>query len=325
MIEMNGKLAPAVLSDGSRLRERIPKMQDFWMDEHAVTTAQFKAFVDATGYRTEAEVYKWSFVLDFEANNKTRKEVDSKTGYGRVKTALHWMAVKGATWRRPFGAKDKSVEKLGLMQHPVVHVSYNDAEEYCHWATGTSDEESGPKRRLLRLPTQWEHEFASRGGLLNQTYPWGDDEPTAGTGPYVNNINIWHETNPANKFPTECDTSYDGYVGTAPARAYAPNTYGLYNMVGNVWEWVLGGTPEKRTLRGGSYVDSLDGRFNHLASVATRQTNSGDSASSTSGFRCVGGGRLNKLREDQWAKDQERRDKEQDEARVKRIAQRKKP
>eukprot|EP00605_Chrysophyceae_sp_TOSAG23-4_P002121 GSChrysophyteH1.ASY1.ANO1.2347.1 assembled CDS len=311
LTSVDGKLAPAVLSDGARLRTHVPLMQDFWMDIHSVTNKQFKAFVDATGYKTEAEVFQWSFVLDYEANAETRKEVDGPKGYGRVKTAPHWMAVKGATWRRPFGVKGKSVEELNRMNHPVVHVSYNDADEYCSWAT------------VLRLPTEWEHEYAARGGLINQTFPWGDANPSSGKGQYVNNINIWHEKDPNDKFPTQCDASYDGYVGTAPVKSYAPNGYGIYNLVGNVWEWALGGTYERRVLRGASYVDSLDGRFNHLASVSTRQTNTGDSAASNAGFRCVGGGRLNEVRETQWRKKLEVQDRVDSEEREKRREERK--
>jgi len=341
MLSPDGKFAPAVPPDGARLREHVPKMQDFWMDIHSVTVRQFKSFVESTGYKTEAERFKWSFVLDIEANDKTKKEVDSTEGYGRVKNALHWMAAKGASWRRPRGALDKTAEKLQLLVHPVTHVSFNDAEEYCHWATGTTDEleELGmlpdtekegngsdgklgsTKRRILRLPTEWEYEFAARGGLLNQTFPWGDEPPSFGTGDYVNNINIWHEKDSHSKFPTENDLSADGYLGTAPAKSYAPNGYGIYNLVGNVWEWVLGGDEGTRTLRGGSYVDSLDARYNHAVSVATKQTNSADSAASNVGFRCVSGGKLNIIREQYFLKEREKRDIERDQRAAKRNAQ----
>jgi len=339
MISPDGKFAPAVPPDGARLREHIPKMQDFWMDIHSVTVRQFKSFVQATGYKTEAERFKWSFVLDIEANDKTKNEVDSAAGYGRVKSALHWMAAKGSSWRRPLGGLDKTAEKLQLLDHPVTHVSFNDAEEYCHWATGTTDEleelgklpdngnesndkdGTSKKRRVMRLPTEWEYEFAARGGLLNQTFPWGDEPPSFGTGDYVNNINIWHEKDPNSKFPTENDLSVDGYLGTAPAKSYAPNNYGIYNLIGNVWEWVLGGDSEKRTLRGGSYVDSLDARHNHAVSVATKQTNSADSSASNLGFRCVSGGKLNIIREQYFLKEREKRDIEQDKRAAIRNAQ----
>jgi len=339
MISADGKFAPAVPPDGARLREHVPKMQDFWMDIHSVTTRQFKSFVDATGYKTEAERYRWSFVLDIEASDKTKKEVDGTEGFGRVKNALHWMAAKGASWRRPLGAKDKTAEKLKLLDHPVAHISFNDAEEYCNWATGTTDEleELGTrtgededdkkgvklknKRRVMRLPTEWEYEFAARGGLVNKTFPWGDEPPTFGTSAFDNNINIWHEKDPKSKFPTENDLSADGYLGTAPAMAYAPNSYGIYNLLGNVWEWVLGGDAETRTLRGGSYVDSLDAQYNHAVSVATKQTNSADSSASNVGFRCASGGKLNIIREGYFLKDRAKRDLERDKRAAERNAQ----
>jgi formylglycine-generating enzyme required for sulfatase activity len=90
------------------------------------------------------------------------------------------------------------------------------------------------------------------------------------------------------------------FIGPAPVRTFPPNDYGLYNMLGNVWEWVKGGTPAKRILRGGSFIDSVDGKFNHIVIVSTRQTNTGDSSASNIGFRCassedIGSQRLSEL------------------------------
>merc|ERR1711937_987640 len=105
------------------------------MDVHAVTNRQFKAFVEETGYKTEAELFKWSFVLEGLSSPEVMKEVDGKKGMGRVKEARHWMAVKGASWKKPYGL-DSTIQSRGEMDYPVTHVSYNDAEEYCAWVGG---------------------------------------------------------------------------------------------------------------------------------------------------------------------------------------------
>ena len=97
----------------------------------AVTNAQFQQFVRDTGYKTEAELFEWSFVMDYLASDEVIAQVDGPTGYGRVKEAPHWMAVPGAYWRRPEG-RDSSLHGRG--RHPVVHISYNDSKAYCEWA-----------------------------------------------------------------------------------------------------------------------------------------------------------------------------------------------
>jgi formylglycine-generating enzyme required for sulfatase activity len=162
-----------------------------------------------TEYVTEAELFGWSFVLDSLASSAVVAEVDGKTGYGRVKTAKHWMAVKGANWYSPFG-----IDSSSEIMFPVVHVSYKDAQEYCSWAG-------------KRLPSEHEWELAARGGRHNQSYPWGDKYK-------ARRMNIWE-----GKFPEENLLS-DGFHGVAPVLTYPPQTpLGLHNMLGNVWEWTL--------------------------------------------------------------------------------------
>lgn len=261
-LTIGNKIIPNEAKDGADARKK-KTVKSFLMDIHCVTNAQFSAFVNATNYKTEAETFKWSFVLEHLASKKVIKQVDSKKGYGRVKDSTHWMAVPHAYWAKPYGKDSPDIMSAELRDLPVVHVSYNDAEKYCEWAG-------------QRLPTEHEWEYAARGGRSKQNYPWGDQ--------YLpNRMNIWEGA-----FPKE-NTLKDGYLGLAPAKSYRPNDYGLFNMVGNVWEWVQadGSTADKRTLRGGSFIDSLDGRFNHIVLVSTRQENTGDSAASNVGFRCA--------------------------------------
>lgn len=260
-LTIGDKLIPNEARDGASARVK-KSVRPFSIEKYAVSNAQFAEFVAATGYITEAETFTWSFVLEHLASKKVIKQVDSKKGYGRVKDATHWMAVPGADWAKPYGKDSPDMLSEQNRDLPVVHVSYTDAERYCAWLG-------------RRLPTEEEWEYAARGGRSKQNYPWGDQYQPG-------RMNIWE-----GKFPTADTTLRDGYLGPAPVGAYQPNGYGLYNTVGNVWEWVAGGTAEQRVLRGGSFIDSVDGRFNHIALVSTRQVNSGDSAASNVGFRCA--------------------------------------
>jgi len=270
--------SPKVL-DGARPRRKVT-VRPFKIDEEVVTNAQFARFVIETEYVTEAENFGWSFVFQGTASPLVARECDQNMG--RVKDAPHWLAVKKASWAHPNGPDSSFNQALQL---PVVQVSHNDAMAYCQHVG-------------KRLPTEREWEFAARGGLKKVKYHWGDKHEKASFKLY----NGWQ-----GKFPFE-NTADDGYTGLSPVKSFPPNKYGIYGTLGNVWEWVAGtaegdsylrrkggklsakekaALADQRVLRGGSFVDTHDGNFNHIISVSTRQENSVDSGANNVGFRCA--------------------------------------
>jgi formylglycine-generating enzyme len=234
---------------------REVELPAFWIDTCAVTNAEFSEFVRATGYRTEAESYGSSFV--FHAFVPAERE---QWVLGEVEAAPWWRAVRGASWRHPEGPWSTIG---GRQDHPVVHVSWNDAVAYCAWS-GTE------------LPTEEQWEAAARGGPEQERYPWGRELCPEGRW----RCNIWQGT-----FPTH-NTAEDGHLGTAPVRTYEPNAFGLYQMVGNVWEWCASQwSTEAMVIRGGSYLchESYCYRYR----VAARTSNTRNSSTGNIGFRCV--------------------------------------
>jgi formylglycine-generating enzyme len=219
-----------------------------------VTNTDFAAFVAATGYGTTAEREGWSFVFGGLLPG------DSPPTRAVVQ-APWWRQVHGSDWRHPEGPRS---DLDGRSDHPVVHVSWLDARAFCRWAGG-------------RLPSETEWEYAARGGLERRRYPWGDELTPGGE----HRMNVFQ-----GRFPEE-DTGDDGFVGTAPVRAFTPNGYGLYNSTGNVWEWTADrfgpGRPGQRVTRGGSYLchDSYCWRYR----CAARSGNTPDSSAGNIGFR----------------------------------------
>jgi len=251
-------------------------LDSFYMDTTTVTNQDFRAFIEDTGYQTDAEKYGWSFVFDqFLAD-------DTKDRFKKVPGTDWWRVVEGAKWTKPEGLKSSLHNRR---HHPVTHVSRNDAVAYCKWAG-------------CRLPTEAEWELAARGGLKDKIYPWGDD--LTPNGEHL--CNIWQGT-----FP-ELNTLEDNYLGTAPVKEYQPNGYGLYQMSGNVWEWCVNPAKidlidfkkwngekfweehqtysnKEYALKGGSFLchESYCNRYR----VAARNGNTADSSASNIGFRCV--------------------------------------
>ena len=277
------------------------QVDGFWLDAAPVTNAQYKAFVDATGYVTVAE------------KAPTLEEIMAQVPPGTpppppaalVPAALvfmtpttpvdmnnlrnWWRWVPGANWRHPQGP-ESSIE--GKEDHPVVHIAWEDAAAYAAWAG-------------KRLPTEAEWEIAARGGSEDTNYTWGN-EPFDETMPRAN---LWH-----GRFPYE-STKDNGTYGTTPVRSFPPNPYGLFDMAGNVWEWCsdyysasyygeeakkgvsvnpqgptksndpLDPFSEKRMQRGGSFLCHKS--YCEGYRVSARMRTSVDTGMSHTGFRCA--------------------------------------
>jgi sulfatase modifying factor 1 len=187
----------------------------FWIDKYTVTNEQFEHFIEATGYITSAERSP-----NPESYPGAKPEMLQPASVVFVKPAQRvdlrnhynwWSYVPGANWRHPEGPAS-SIE--GREQHPVVHIAYEDAEAYAKW--------SGKE-----LPTESEWEFAARGGLQGAPYAWG--EVFAPDGNQM--ANTWQ-----GEFPWQ-NLLVDGFERTAPVGQFPANGYGLYDMIGNVWEW----------------------------------------------------------------------------------------
>jgi formylglycine-generating enzyme len=252
---------------------RSVTLAPFLIDRTPVTNDRFAEFVAAMNYRTEAETFGWSFVFWKHIPKQRYNELVEDT----VAAVPWWCKVSGAYWNAPEGP-GSNVDQRG--DHPVVHVSWNDAAAYAAWAG-------------LRLPTEAEWEYAARGGLEQKLYPWGDKLRPNGE----HRCNIWQ-----GDFPNE-DTADDGYAGTSPVDAFPPNGFDLYSITGNTWEWCadwfgtgtdsahgvdhLSGPTrgEARVMKGGSFLchKSYCNRYR----VAARTSNTPDSSTSNIGFRCV--------------------------------------
>jgi formylglycine-generating enzyme required for sulfatase activity len=248
-------------------------LDPFSISSHEVTNRQFADFVADTGYVTEAEKFGWSFVFHHFVSPQTSKSVTST-----VQSAPWWWRVDRSSWKHPEGPDSTWEDRP---ENPVVHMSWNDAEAFAGWAE-------------MRLPTEAEWECAARGGLEQAAYAWGEELTPNGR----HMCNIWQ-----GEFPRE-NSLEDGFHGAAPVGSFPPNSFGLYDLAGNVWEWCLDWWSatfhqndrratrvnpkgprqgQARVIKGGSYLchDSYCNRYR----VGARTSSTPDSSTGNMGFR----------------------------------------
>jgi formylglycine-generating enzyme required for sulfatase activity len=263
-----GTRRPAIPQDGEGL-VRTVRLGPFAADATLVTNARFAAFVAATGYVTEAERFGWGLVFrGLLPDPGVIRPSESSTPW--------WVKCDGAAWFAPEGAGSHVRDRR---DHPVTHVSWADARAFAAWAEG-------------RLPTEAEWEHAARGGLDDPRFPWGDREPDDAE---FLPCNIWQ-----GRFP-QANSLADGYLGTSPVRAFPPNGRGLFDVIGNVWEWTAdpflvrsasrgakrrneeARREEQRVMKGGSFLCHRSYCYRYR--IAARAGVAADSGSSNTGLR----------------------------------------
>ena len=255
---------------------RIIEVEPFAIAKYPVTNKDFQEFFLETGYVTEAEKFGFSYV--FHALLNEEQKLTGKEAAGTER----WYEIPDASWRKPEGTGSTIQDR---MDHPVVHVSWNDAQAFAKWAN-------------LRLPTEAEWEFAARGGKEGLEFPWGNDFMQDGQ---------YHANTFQGDFPENL-TDDDGFLSTAPVKTYEANGFGLYQMSGNVYEWCInpggidlsefetknvdqfmqensGYSEDLKALKGGSFLCSP--QYCKRYRTASRNSSTANSSSHHVGFRLV--------------------------------------
>ncbi|KAL4226820.1 Formylglycine-proteinrating enzyme [Mactra antiquata] len=266
-----GTNKPVFIADGEG-PARKTTLHAFYLDKYEVSNSEFELFVNSTGYKTEAESFGNSFVMEMYVDEKNLEKITQA-----VAAAPWWVPVDGSDWRHPEGPGSDIKNR---MNHPVLHVSWNDAVQFCKWAG-------------KRLPTEAEWEYACKGGLEGRLFAWGNAE----TPKSQHWMNIWH-----GEFPKE-NTEDDGFKGTAPITEYPEqNKFGLKNMIGNVWEWTQDwwevehstdpktnpkgpSTGTDKVKKGGSFMCHKSYCYRYRCDA--RSQNTPDSSAHNLGFRCA--------------------------------------
>jgi formylglycine-generating enzyme required for sulfatase activity len=223
-------------------------VRPFWMDVTPVTNRQFRSFVEATGHVTVAEIapdpQDYPGALPHMLKPGSLVFTPTRRRVPLADWSQWWRFEFGASWRFPRGPKNPA---KALDDHPAVHIAFRDAAAYAAWAGKD-------------LPTEAEWEFAAQGGLDGAEYAWGDELTPDGR----HMANTWQ-----GEFPHE-NLAVDGYARTSPVRAFPPNGYGLFDMIGNVWEWTTDWFSDRHAAdavkpccipenpRGGNEVGSFD-------------------------------------------------------------------
>ena len=267
-------------------------IKSFLMDKYEVTNNQFNEFINKTGYITTAErAFKIYDDIKRDSINKKGSLVFQKPNISKIGKIDHWEWWKwedNASWKHPNGPETSIKDK---MDHPVIHISWYDAREYAKWVG-------------KRLPTEAEWEWASKGGMKDVIYPWGNSTPKDS----YEKANLWQ-----GMFPFE-NENRDGNEFSSKVGSYSPNGYGLYDMAGNVWEWCQDAYDlhaykerskmkntidpvsevtfdlddfgqEKRVMRGGSFL--CDETICSGYRITRRMRSTPDTGYIHTGFRCV--------------------------------------